>query len=430
MLPHPLAPSTHLSAAYFVAAHVALGLALAAVAAEPTLPWAVDARPRLTGLLHLVTLGWISGSILGALYLVMPLAFAKPLRATRADRAAFAAFWSGTAGIVGAFWTHRFSDVALASVPVLAAVAFIGARTIRALMRAPLPRAIRVHVGLAFGNVLVAGVGGLLMALSLARGGLPWSSLPLAEAHAHLAVLGWAVMMIFGVGYRLLPMVLPAAMPRTWTLGLSAALLEAGTLGLCVSFVLGADPRVWGIIVLLAFAAFFAHVNRMLARRRPSPFGLPRPDWSTLHTALALTYALGTAVVGVYLLGGPPSPTARWIYGAAGLLGFASQIVVGIQGRLVPLQEWFRAMEAGGGVPPAISVHRLIAPRLAATVFLLWLGGLPLLIGGLARQQGRLVAAGAVLLLLATLANMWHGLVLFARTAKARSISTPWIQVT
>jgi hypothetical protein len=25
---------------------------------------------------------------------------------------------------------------------------------------------------------------------------------------------------------------------------------------------------------------------------------------------------------------------------------------------------------------------------------------------------------------------MWHGLVLFARTAKARSISTPWIQVT
>jgi hypothetical protein len=36
---------------------------------RPVLPGAFHYHPRLIALLHLVTLGWISGSILGALYI-------------------------------------------------------------------------------------------------------------------------------------------------------------------------------------------------------------------------------------------------------------------------------------------------------------------------------------------------------------------------
>ena len=51
-----------------------------------------------------------------------------------------------------------------------------------------------------------------------------------------------------------------------------------------------------------------------------------------------------------------------WLYGTLGLIGFLAQIVVGIQGRLLPMHGWYRAFEAGGMQPPARSVHTLAHP--------------------------------------------------------------------
>ena len=53
---------------------------------------------------HLVTLGWITGSILGAVYLIGPIALRMHVRANRLDYAAFAFFAAGTTGIAGHFW--------------------------------------------------------------------------------------------------------------------------------------------------------------------------------------------------------------------------------------------------------------------------------------------------------------------------------------
>jgi len=289
----------------------------------------------------------------------------------------------------------------------------------RGLSGSRVPRGVALHLGFAFANAALAWLAGLLLAQSHLRGGLPWSSLSLAVAHAHLAVLGWAIMMIFGVAYRLLPMMVPTAMPTGSTLAVSAVLLQAGTLGLSVSLAAGWDVRLWAIIVLAAFASFFTQVRRMLRMRRRRAVELPSPDWSTGHTGLALLYGLVTAGLGAWLAFGSAPPAVSWVYGAAGLLGFVSQMVVGIQSRLLPLHAWFRAMVQSEGVPPVRSSHALVDSRLALTVFLLWLPGLPLLIAGIAGRQANLVATGAALLLGATLANAWHGRTMIER---ARSV--------
>ena len=41
-------------------------------------------------------------------------------------------------------------------------------------------------------------------------GWFAWSPLSAAFAHAHLAAIGWAVMMVVGLSYRLIPMIVPA----------------------------------------------------------------------------------------------------------------------------------------------------------------------------------------------------------------------------
>jgi hypothetical protein len=279
---------------------------------------------------------------------------------------------------------------------------------------------VKLHIALAFANIALTGALGLAMVVD-ATGARVWStSVRWSLAHAHLGILGWATMMIFGVGYRLVPMVLPAAMPSGPSLAISAVLLEVGAVGLGVALALDADIRAWALLVLAAFCAFFAHVASMLRARRPPPAELPRPDWSTRQTLLALACGLLAAVLGMLLAQGRATAPLALTYGIMGLVGFVAQLVVGIQGRLVPLHAWYREMDRRGGQPPPMSAHTLQSPAAARAVCLLWLCGLPLLSAGVVRGWPLAVTAGACLLLAATITNGWHGL-LVCRRARHRS---------
>ena len=410
-----LLPAPTLPLAYFGGAHLALALAFATLLIAPQLPGAFHYHPRLIALVHLVTLGWISGSILGALYIAAPLALGLPFRARRADAIACLSYWLGTAGMVVGFWLGRFETVAIASAFVVAALTFVGGRLVSKLPAARLPRGVSLHLALAFVNIVLAGAAGALMATNRLLGHLPWSPLSLALAHAHLAVLGWATMMIFGMGYRLIPMFLPAAMPAGHGLLVSAILLEMGTLGLAASLVAGWTRGPWVVLVLGACAAFFWLMRQTLRQRRPRPIELPRHDWSTWHTLLALAYLVLASALGCWLAFGEPPIAVTWAYGTAGILGFVAQMVSGIQGRLMPLFAWYRALERRDGDLPTPSVHRLIAPRLALSVLLAWLVGLPVLAVGLMREHHGSIAAGSAALLCATCISGAHGVVIIRR---------------
>lgn len=420
-----LIPAATLPLAYFGIAHLALAAAFGVLVVDPSLPTAPGAGTRFVALVHLVTLGWITASILGALYIVAPLALGVPLRGRATDAAGCGGFAIGVAGMVGGFWTGRLDVVTLAATGVLGATALVGLRTLGGLRRARLPPGVSLHLWLAFLNVGLTGIVGLIMTLDVL--GLRLSSMPLRwnSAHAHLGVLGWACMMIFGVGYRLVPMVVPAAMPAGASLAISAVLLEIGTLGLAWAIVAGPDVRPWGALVLGAFVSFFAHVRAMLRARRPPPAELPRPDWSTRHTFLALFYGALAAVLGAVLAFGQGSSPMIWAYGITGLVGFVSQMVVGIQGRLLPLHAWYRAMEQLDGQPPAMSAHALGSLEAARAVFLLWLSGLPALALGVMTGRAPWTRVGAALLLAATLASAWHGRIILRHTRRGMGARPP-----
>lgn len=414
-------PSPSLPLAYFAGAHAALALAMAGLLASPDLGGTFHYQPRMIALVHLVTVGWISGSILGAYYIVAPLALGAPMRVGWGDHVALALFWSGVLALVAGFWTGRFALVGLGALPLLAAVAFVGSRVAPGVWRSKAPGGVALHVSLGFINMLLA----ILMGLALAANRLWWqwpvSPLSLAVAHGHLAMLGWVLMTVVGVGYRLVPMFLPAAMPGGPGLAASAVLLEAGALGLASSLAAGWPVLPSAIAVMGACVAFFLYLGRMLRNRRPRPADLPKPDWSTWQTQVALAYLLATLGLGAWLVVGAPPSWAAWLYGGAGILGFAAQMVVGIQGRLVPMQAWYRSMGHRGGEPPAISVHVLIRPPLARAILIAWSAGVPLLVGGLASGRRPAIAAGAALLLAATCMNAAHGALMARRASAAPS---------
>jgi hypothetical protein len=410
---HPVRPSSERLAAlpppilpvlYLGTAHVSLALACALVAWWPRAVAGFFYHSWMVAIVHLLTLGWITCSILGAVYIVGPVALQMPMPAGRGDYAAFAMTVIGVIGMVAHFWIEEFGGMAWSAATVTAGVLYVAVRLLRSLPGAKTPSAVKLHIVFACVNVLTAASAGVLMGFDKVYHFLPGFVLSNVLAHAHLAAVGWATMMVVGVGYRLLPMTLPARPPEGPTLYWSALLIEGGVLGLFASLVLrSAWAQVFGPIIVVGLAAFAAHVVRMVRTPRRRPPEAPSVDFAVLHAAAAGLSLVAACGAGLWVLFGSPSDAMLHLavaYGVFGLLGFLAQMVVAMEARLVPLYAWYRRMAATNFAGPVASPHVMRDRRLQAIVFAAWAVGVPAVAAGLGFERLPLISAGAWALLI------------------------------
>lgn len=391
---------------YLAFAHVCLSWAVLAVVAEPSLLTGYFYQPRVIALVHAVTLGWISCTILGALYMVGPVALRCYLLASRVDAFACGAVLIGALGMISHFWIDGYSGMVWSAATLLVGVLLVSWRVLPVLVRAPVDVAVRAAVFLAFANLLLAGAWGA--SLGLEKTGalvLPGAVLPGVWAHAHVAGLGWATMMVMGIGYRLLPMFIPAALPRGRLPLVSVVLMQLGVLGLATSLVAGsAWAPVFGAACAASVAIFLWLMVTRMQQLRPSPRGLARPDLTFGHGVLALSNLLVAAVLGGALLVLPPGTMALRLaaaYGIFALLGFLAQLIVGVGGRLFPLVAWMQSHVRSGFVEPDFTQYELVDRRLQAVALAAWGIAVPLLAIGVAISSPGTVRAAGLLLLAA-----------------------------
>jgi hypothetical protein len=204
-------------------------------------------------------------------------------------------------------------------------------------------------------------------------------------------------------------MVLPAAMPGGPRLWITAVLLQTGVTGLFVTLLWrGQSAWVFALAIVGALAAFFSQVVWMLRRPRPRPPRLHTPDPAVLHAGASLGWLAIASLLGVWLTVAETSPNTLRVamaYGVAGLVGFLAQMVVGMEGRLLPIFAWYWAYANTGYKGPVPSQHEMPWRRGQELVFVLWLFGVPALAGGLAFDAVPFVSAAAWSLLAASLVD-------------------------
>ncbi len=392
---------------YFGTAHAALALACFVAGWWPQAVAGFFYHSWMVAIVHLVTLGWITFSILGAFYIVGPIALRTTIPSTRWDVAAFVLASIGLIGMIGHFWIEEFAGMAWSAGGVAAAVLWVSTKFAQRTSSAHLPAAVKLHLVLAVANLWLAASAGVVLGFDKAYHFLPGFVLWNVFAHAHLAAIGWAAMMVVGVAYRLLPMVLPSKAPAGRSVFASAILLETGVLGLFATLIVGsAWAALFGAAIVMGFAAFAAHVVWMVRAPAPKPKLHPRIDFAVLHAAGAGVSLAIAAIVGMALLVLPPTPKtlqAAAAYGVFGLVGFLAQMVVAMQTRLIPLLTWFWAFgRTNFTVPPAAPLT-MRDRTLQALVFAGWTAGVPLIADGMFRASAARVAAGAWLLFCAVL---------------------------
>jgi hypothetical protein len=392
-------PARVLPLLYLGTAHTALALAFLFAACWPQAVAGFFYHAWLIGLVHLVTLGWISLSILGTLYIVGPLALQMEMPPRKLDYVAYGCALVGLIGMVGHFWIQQYAGMAWSAGTIAIGVMYTTARIALRVWRAKIPPAVKLHIILSCANFWLAASMGLLIAIDKVAHFLPGFVLSNVFAHAHLAALGWATMMVVGVGYRLLPMTFPSKIPSGRSLWVSAVLLETGVLGLFTTLLLRSGwTSLFGVTIVAGLAVFMAHVIWMRRHLAAKPPGVRGIQFGLLHAANAALSLIVAGVIGVTLLVVPVSPRSlQWAtaYGVFGLVGFLAQMVIAMEARLLPMVSWFWAYEASRYKVPPPSPHVMRDRILQAIVFGGWTVGVPALAMGMSAASAPLVSFGA-----------------------------------
>ena len=405
---------------YLVTATVAF------VVAALALPWLAPAlaghyyQPRVLALTHTVTLGWITLTIMGASYQIVPIVLGRPIWSERLARWQLALTAGGIGGLVGHFFIGEWAGllwaaglvtvgVSLHLVNAILSVRGLAAWTFTARLVA------LAHVGLG-----LTAVYGTLLGLDKIVRFLPGSLFPNLHAHVHLALLGWVLPMVIGVAARVYPMFLlarePAGWPgrvQLWGLGLG---VPAVVLGILFSRALLAAGA------LAVAAAVLAHVSWVHAMVR----GSRRPvlDWGlrfVLTGALALVPVTGLGLaLALDVLAGPRVALG---YATLALGAWASLTIAGMMLKIVPFLVWYRVYGPRAGREPVPSLPDLGWPAGERLAWALLTAGFVALAGALAlgeamwiRAAGLLVAGGA-LAFAASLTRVLHHLMPCARRA-------------
>jgi hypothetical protein len=392
-------PTRALPLLYLGAAHVSLALACLFAACWPQAVAGFFYHAWLIGLVHLVTLGWISFSILGTIYIVGPLALQMEMPPRTLDYVAYASAVVGVIGMVGHLWIQQHAGMAWSAGTVASGVMYMTVRIALRVRRAKIQPAVKLHIILSCANFWLAASMGLLIAIDKVAHFLPGFVLSNVFAHAHLAALGWATMMVVGVGYRLLPMTFPSKIPSGRSIWASAVLLETGVLGLFTTLLLrSAWTIIFGVTIVAGLAVFMAQVVWMRRHLAAKPPGVQRIQFGLLHAANAALSLIVAITIGLTLLVVPVSPRSlQWAaaYGVLGLVGFLAQMVIGMEARLLPMVTWFWAYEASRYKVPPPSPHAMRDRILQAIVYGGWTIGVPALAIGMGAASARLVSIGA-----------------------------------
>lgn len=348
-------------------------------------------QAHVLALTHMLALGWISMAMVGVLYRYVPAISKRPLPYPRLAVVQGVTFLVGVVILVTNFWLGRWTPAAIAAGLLAVSAVLLCANLWPLLFGAPNRGVAEVGILLATAFLVAAATLGTLLALDKEHPFLGGSMLTNLGAHVHLAALGWVGVTICALSFRFLPaFLLPtfqapdAARRRVLALAGAVVVLAIALLARSPLLALAAT------VVVAALVAYLALLVRVLATHR-----MPI-DWTARHALAGAAWLLVAVAGGIFLaaMGAETATGARVAaaYGVAGILGWMSNLVIGISYKLFPGFVAAARVECRRRAVPVLELS--VPPPFQAVVFALYNAGVVLTVGGLLADQTPVLMAG------------------------------------
>ena len=308
------------------------------------LPWNISQAlvapdfPHVLALVHMLTLGFLTMTIMGASLQLVPVIIAAPLRARRLLRWQYPTFTAGVMLLlIGFWWMIPALLIAGGSLVVLAVLHYITVLAITFARADKRPLTVSfLATSLVYLGIVVCL--GLTAALNFQFGFLGAATDRILLAHITLGVVGWLTTTLIGVSYTLVRLFALAHKHEDRLGRIIFWLLNVAIIVLVVGFALSWQPLiVAGGLVLIAAAWLFGYDYLQMLRARNRKM----LDVTQYHASASVVYLMLLIPCGVgAAIFGWGNPALFAALGLAAMLGWLGQSIIGYLYKIVPFLIW------------------------------------------------------------------------------------------
>lgn len=367
-------------------------------------------HPPTLAVTHLMALGWGTMIILGASHQLVPVLIEGRLYS---ERLAGTSFVLAAVGIpllvVGFYGFHTGWPMQLGGILINAAVVCYLVNVALSI-REKKTRDVYAFFILAAALWLFATTFfGLLLVYNFRYNFLPQDSLSYLSIHAHMGLAGWFLLLVVGVGARLIPMFLVSKYvnkKRLWTI---FALVNTGLLGFIIlrsGVVADASAYAPFVLVAVGLGLFVHYCSRAYKERIRKQVDDPMKI-SLLSVALLALPIISLLVV-IGFVSREPKSNLVLLYGFCIFFGWITAIILGMTFKTLPFIIWNKVYHhrSGGGKSPALK--DLFSDRLVRWMGISYLLGFSIFIVGLLLLSAPLLKVGAAALVAAAVFYVWN----------------------
>jgi hypothetical protein len=373
---------------------------------------------------HLVVLGFICTVVMGAMYQLVPVALETKLHSERLAKWQFGIHVISFIGMVWMFNVWNMKEVGHFGTGLALGAAFFIYNMVRTLWRVPKWNVIATAIVAAlvwftltiFAGLSVAaakcaydstdgwataeGVKQVITALEVIAGIMSrFDALGVMHAHAHLGVVGFFVLLIVGVSYRLIPMFLLTEVQSHRRTLWSVILLNVGLAGAVVAILLRSSWKpVFAAILVTGLAVYGWELCAMVRARKRRTV-----DWGLKTFFVAIAMLIPVCLLAL-VLSWPTLPMTQFfsllenVYGLVGILGVVGLAIIGMLYKILPFLVWYGVYSPLVGRAQLPTTAQMVSERLQAGGLALYLGGLAICSVAILAESESWVRIGAIVL--------------------------------
>lgn len=373
-------------------------------------------HPHTLAITHSMALGWGTMIILGASHQLVPVLIEGRLHSPGLAYASFILAGIGIPLLVYGFyffemgWPAQWGGILINA----AIIAFLVNLTM-SMMKSKKENVHAVFVFTAVLWLVLTTLVGLLLAFNFTQAILPKGSLHYLSLHAHMGMVGWFLLLVIGVGSRLIPMFLISKYNNTKLLWAIYGLINGGLIAFLISFLYFPNAVAYffcAAAILIAIAIFIFFCFKSFQQRiRKQVDGQMKV--SLLSVAMMLLPVVLLIIIIGCLLAGSQNTKLVLAYGFIVFFGWLTAIIVGMTFKTLPFIIWNKVYHKQAGLGKTPNPKDLFSGRVFQAMSLVYLLGLGLFVTGILTASLIVLKTATVFLLLAAMLYNWNVLKLF-----------------
>jgi hypothetical protein len=368
--------------------------------------------PHTLAITHIMALGWGTMMILGASHQLVPVLIEGKLYS---NKLAYTSFFLAALGIpllargfyVFDMGLHTQCGGILIILAIMAYLINLGMSMVRTEHE-------NVHAFFVFTAamwLLATAIVGLLLVYNFTYPVMSKSSLDYLSLHAHLGIAGWFLLLITGIGSRLIPMFLISKYSNTKTLWWIYGLINGGLLAFVFVF-LYTDRRALLIIPLLAVAAaivLFGNFCYQSYRQRIRKKVDEQMKVSLLSVLMMLIPVIFLVVIiALLVISAKENISLVITYGFIIFFGWITAIILGMTFKTLPFIVWNKGYHQLAGKGRTPNPKDLFSNSVFKWMSVAYIFGFVLFTAGILLDLTWLLQIAAALLLVTALLYNWN----------------------